>query len=383
MIRRLSLPIFRRGEAGVPSSVFVDNLVERAESYEHTISDQFGFESGSLTFTAPIDEGLWWMDQLMSGFTPHGPDADPIWDGFLTGVDLTVNGVTHSRSLDPMANRVRCRYTTYTGANGTTATASDTASQALYGVKDAVVHLNNATSSTDAAYKRDVRLALQRWPKAETRINLAGERKPADVCQIVLRFAGWYDTLGWVLTNRTDTTSEATTTQLGDLLAASGVGIGATNAFLATTTGRITASGVNRTRFIDLDTSYRSKIENLLSAGNGTSPYAWGVYEDRVFWAEPYAAATPTQIDYTVDLLTQTITDGGGNGALWPWQVRPNKMIQITRLLDIAPRSTAQDAAGRIYASRVSCQVDRTSASVSIEPGDDSGLEYRIRMEGE
>lgn len=374
MIDRLSCNVYQRGVAGVPTTTLLARLAP--DTYEHTIANRFGFESATITFGATRADALDWLQQLMSSLQVDGPDADRVWEGFLTRAEVRIGQVQHSRSLEKMANRMRVRYTTVNGVAGVSSTASALTSQYLYGIRDDVVTLNTATS-TAAGNLRDAELAARQWPVSETSIA-SGPPVDGAAAQVTLTFAGWYDTLGWVLTSRTDTTTESTTAQVIALLGSS-PGISSTNQFISQSSRRIAASGVNATRKIDDDTTYRTKMEALLQQGNGTGQnVAWGVYEDRVFVVEGWAGNTPSTVAYTYDLDWQTVYDANLGGAIWPWQVRPNKMVLIPGLLDVAPPSGAPDAAGRLCADRVTCRVSRTDATVQIEPSQTDALEARL-----
>lgn len=376
MIDRLSFNFFQPGTGGIPSTTLLRSLTGVAESYEHTIADQYGFETATLTYDGQIDEALWWFEQLGSGAVFAGPDATVIFEGLLLSVDITIGNLTQSRSLDEMGNRVRVRYTTNNGVPAVSSTLSSTPSQTRYGIKDRVEGLNQTTSTAAAALAART-LTAYKQPLSTTRVA-TGNSTPL-LARIVLHCVGWYDTLGWILTSRTDTTAESTTTQCGDLLATSGVGIGVSNAFLSTSTRRIASSGTTDTRKIADDTSYRTKIEALLSHGDSTGQaLAWGVYEDRVFVVEQWAAATPTVYRYEYHADDQAVYDARTGGFIWPWDVRPNGMVVLPRFLDIGPPSGAPDASGRFYCSRVVCTVDRTSMGVTLEPAANKDLAATI-----
>lgn len=363
-----TVPIYARGTGGVPStSVLLAELGSEIESLSFTITDSFGFESAEVTLTASVDEALAMFDWLMASTVIYGPDGETCWEGYLASVEATLGQEKHSRSLDGMANRVRVAYTTPNGVAATTSPTSDTTSQFLYGVKDAVVPLDTAATA-DANNRASAVLAVTRWPVRTPSSEIAtGDMGQVSVS---LKFAGWYDTLGWVVTTRGDTTQESTTTQVGDLIQASGVGIGVTNAFLSTSRTRIAASGITATRQINANTTYRQKIEDLLGQGN----QVWGVLEGRQFVVDTWAGSSPTTITYT-----RSIADGAlytlGGALVAPWNARPNAMYQIEELLDLSARSNEPDAAGRYYVARTSFRMGGDSFGVTLEPAapDDLG----------
>lgn len=359
--------IYQRGAAGVPATaVRLPDLRGRLTSIDWSITDQFGFESAALTFTGTIDEFLWWQNELMASLVIVGPDAQTCWEGALVEVRAQLGQETHSRSIDGMANRVRCVYTTVNGIPGTTATASDATSQARYGIKDLAVPLPTVTS-TEAEAFRDRTLDKVRFPvRRPSSAAQTGELGPVT---ITLVFAGWYATLAWVLTSDTSTTNTVVSTQIANLL----TDIAAVNAFISTSTVRIVTSTVSATELIDDDTPYRAKFEALLAQGTGSARYAWGVYEDRTFVAETWAGASPTTVHYQRRLGSGEVVDANG-ARVDPWDLRPNRMYQIADLLELSPAANEQDSGGRYYVARVSFRADASGIGAQLEPSDSDDL---------
>lgn len=363
--------IWRRGAAGIPATAtMLPDLRGRISAIEWTITDQFGFESCAITFVGTVDEFLWWQNELMASLIVAGPQAQTCWEGCLVEVGATLGQEQHSRSIDGMANRVRCRYTTVTGIPGVTATASDTTSQALYGIKDAAVPLPTVTA-TEAASFRDRTLDKTRYPVR--RPSSTAQTGELGGVEITLTFAGWYASLDWVLTSNTSTTNTVVSTQLGDLL----TDVAAVNAFISTSTAQIATSSASAAEFIAADTSYRAKFEALLAQGTGSARYAWGVYEDRVFVAEAWAGATPTTVAYYRRLGDGMLTNAIG-AAIDPWDVRPNRMYQIGDLLEFDPASNEQDSAARYYVARVTFRADSSGVGARLEPGTSDDLSARL-----
>lgn len=367
----IGVNIYERGAGGALGTIHLADLRERIQSYQHTIASRFGFESMSCSFTANTEEALdWLLNGLGRGVVAYGPDAETVWEGRLVQIDATFGSHQRSMSLDAMANRITVRYTTVLGTPGATSSASDTDSQGLYGVKDGVVSLN-ASTAADAALVRATELARQKNPRM-TASSGQGSGEGGEV-QVTLHGEGWYGALGWLLTSNTSTTNTATTTQLTTLLTA----YNSTNSFFSTSSVFITASGQNATEFIPADTPYRQKIEDLLALGDGTNPYSWGVYEDRLFYAAPWTAASPTTIDYQFILGDSTLRDSSG-GEVYPWSARPNKMLHSSSLIDTAPVATAQDAAARFFVARVSFSIGSGGYQLTLEPDDSDGVDVRL-----
>lgn len=371
----LKIDVYERGTNGVPTTTFVEDLAGRADRYDQAIDHHIGFESMTVSFPCTLEDALDWLSfGLMRSVIVTGPDVGPkqsAWEGFLETVEAQIGGEQRSVSVREMANRIRVQYQTVLGTTGARPTTStffeDTASEALYGKKDLVLALGNTTDGAEVDDYGNAMLAKLKNPLAAPSSQIAS----GDLGEIrlTLTFAGWYTTLGNVLTSNTSTTKTSTTTQLGTLL----TNIAAVNAFISTVTTNIVSSGVTATEFIETDTPYRQKIEALLARGNGTQPYAWGVYEDREFYASQWAGATPTTITYQRTISEAAIYDSAG-GEVAFWDVRPNAVYQVQELLDIAPVATQQDAAARFYVARVTCSISEGQMSLTLEPEQGSDL---------
>lgn len=365
MLLPIRASLFEAGAAGVPSTTVALSPPGMLVSYNDSLTDQYGFESCQAGYITTLEDALsWFANGLMRSILVSGPDAQIIWEGFVSGIELRVGGETRSVSLDTMANRVKCKYTTVLDTPGTTAAVSDATSQAMYGIKDLVVPLGKSTAAAAANLATKV-LALYKQPRPSGSITVAtGES--GDV-QLTIIGAGWYTTLGWVLASRSSTTLTSTTTQVAALIGTSSPGIGATNAFLSTEDDFIVSSGVSDTEFIEADTPYQEKIEDLLSQGDSSgNALAWGVYEGRVFFVEVAADANPTTIHYRRSVAEAFVRDTYLAPVPW-WDVRPNRMYEVRELLDTNPAVVAPDSTGRSYISRVSRSIAQDQISLSLE----------------
>ena len=365
MMLPIRLSIFDRGVAGVPNATLALLPPGELLAYSDSISDQYGFESMRATYRTTLEDALsWFSTGLMRSIIVSGPEVGTIWEGFVSGVELTVGGETRSVSLDTMANRVKCKYTTSSDTPGTTAAVGDTDSQAMYGIKDLAVSLGQ-TTATGAANLATRVLGLYKQPRPSGSISVA--TGPPGEIQLTIIGAGWYSTLAWALTSRASTSTTSTTTQVGALIGTASPGIGATNAFLSIDDDFIVSSGVSDTEFIEIDTPYKDKIEALLSQGDSAgNALAWGVYEDRIMVVEVAADSAPTTIHYRRSVGEGFVRDTYLSPVAW-WDVRPNRMYEVRRLLDTNPAVIAPDAAGRSYIARVSRAVGQGQISLSLE----------------
>lgn len=347
---------------------FDTQLADAIDRYEHTITATCGFESMRCSFVAREDRALHWLERLGAACVVSGPDAEVVWEGMLTGVQIQFGQESVSLSLDGMANRVKVRYTDELGTPGSTATASDAASQGRYGTRDLVLSIGE-TNATTAANLRDRALAQYKNPVAQTE----GSVQTGDLgdVRVSLSFAGYYTTLDWLLTANTSTTSTSTTTQVQTLLTA----YAAINGFVSTNYGNISSSGVSDTEYIAPDTTYRQKIEHLLQQGNSNNDrLAWGVYEDRRMAVTVWAGASPTVIHYIRHLGEAHVRDAQGGGIVAPYTVRPDRNYRVVNAIDEQPIGTVDTLATR-YIERVTCSASGTSMGVTIEPQASTGLD--------
>lgn len=370
----LNIICYERGSAGVPSTTLaLPDLRERVESYAHTISDHYGFESCTVSLHVSPAEAIDWLQNgLMRSLIVSGPDAETVWEGFLETITVTLGQKKASLSLKNMTNNVKILWTTEQGGPGDTAIpaiAASTLSQSLYGRKDYIGSLpkTSAAAVLNAGAKILTALALPRSAEPSA-------AKTGDIGDITLdlSFAGWYATTEWVAVSNSSTANTATNTQL---TATWIPGLAAVNAFLSTDTSGVTFTGPLMTPYVAHYSTYKQVLDRLCAMGDSANnPLAWGVYEGRAFDAVTSAAATPSTITYTEDAGSGAVRDAVGN-EVKPWNVRPNAMSQVQQLLDAGPVTGATDAAARKYVARVTCSIQGDTIGCTLEPGGAGGLD--------
>jgi len=368
----LSIHIYDRGNAGVPSATLLSDLRGRADSYEHTISDRFGFESMNIGMRATTDEiNDWLQNGLMRSVKVYSPDADVVWEGFLETISATLGQKRASLSLKNMANRVRTKYTLEEkGTPKTTATVQNTVSQGLYGIKDRVASLSSVLdlAATTANQRTLNSLALPRSSETtEARTGRAGDTT------LTLVFAGWYATFDWVFVPSSFDGSSGNTVQA--LIAALLTSAAGINAFVQADASNIAAFGYSLSNNVVSETTFKKQLDKYFGLGDSNSTQmAWGVYEDRILKSALWAGSTPSTITYREDARTGVVTDAYGN-VVDPWNVRPNAMSEVVQLLDVGPTSGAVDAAARKYVARTTCRISGDSVGCTLEPTGGGDLE--------
>lgn len=375
-----NVPLVARGDGGIPTArplAQYGDLGARLTRYEHSSVATCGFESATVTLITDVDEALALLDECGASTVITGPDATTVFEGVLVTVDVRIGQRSRSKSLEAVANRVRCRYTTVLGTPAVTTTASDATSVARYGTKDGVVTVNQ-TNSAAALVTRNRYLGQFAYPLAQPATTLATGDGGAGGAEVVLTFAGWYETLGWVMLERADTASEATTTQVGTLIGSGAFGIAATNPFLSTSTANIATTGTTAPRTIAADTTFRQAIESRLVLGDTSDErFAWGVYEGRSLRVRQWAGANPSNIGYRLRLGAFEVRNGQG-GLVAPWDVRPDAMAEDTDLLEAVVSGGATDSGARFYIERVRFAMDGQSMTLTLEPAATTSLDARI-----
>ena len=372
----LTIPLFERGNNGIPTTnVAVEDIARRCTSYEHTIAARGGFESMRVGFPCSKDEAVNIFNTWLGRSTVvYSPDIAVIWEGQLAGITMTLGQRRRSISLEKLSNRLRCRYTDENGATTATSPTSDATSIALYGTKDAVVSASSITSTQASGIAAR---ALAQWKNPQQQPDTKIMTGNLGDVSVDLLFKGWYWTLGWVVTSRTSTTATATGTQIGALIAASGVGIGVTNAFLSTSTANIGTTGVTATEFIADETTYQEKIEQLVAQGDGADRWVLMCLEDRVLALRKWAGATPSTVSYVAHLGDHRVYTPEGR-LVNPWDVRPDTMYQEVDLLNPSLVS-AYDDATRQYVERVVCTISPSRIGVTLEPQASDSLDTLLR----
>ncbi|MDQ2995470.1 MAG: hypothetical protein M3R61_00220 [Chloroflexota bacterium] len=373
MALSLAMNIYERGASGVPTTTYVTDLASRADSYTHTISDRFGFESCRIVFAATPDEALDWLQTgLMRSLIVSGPDAEVCWEGFLETVTVTIGQKKASLSLKNMANNVKMLWTALQGTPGdtnSTPTSTSLVSQALYGKKDYLGTLP----------KVDGPLVIAALAKTLAALSLPRSSEPSSATTgalgdvtVELTFAGWYATLDWSLVSNASTVNSVTNTQLTGIWLPSFASI---NAFLRTDYADIRFAGPVMPEYVAHYSTYKQVVERMLSVGDSSNrALTYGVYEDRRFGAVVSAAATPTIVTYQEDAASGQILDANG-AIVQAWNVRPNAMSEVVQLLDVGPVTGAVDAAARKYVGRVTCQISGDRISCTLEPSGAGGLD--------
>ena len=194
----------------------------------------------------------------------------PVWWGYVADVAFSTDAVDIAVSMADMANKIAVAYsfvdagTQTVGTRATTAWAEDTISSGEYGVKELLASVDGATTA-QAEIVRDRLLAMKKYPAAIPQASGVKNRS-LSVGQYSrggkavhgagrLVCLGWWKTLDWRYYGNGGTASTVTTTQISDIITASG-------AFF-TGTDVVDASGVSSSQYRDGDSTALAQIAEL------------------------------------------------------------------------------------------------------------------------
>ncbi|MBX3050801.1 MAG: hypothetical protein KF753_04965 [Caldilineaceae bacterium] len=154
---------------------------------------QGGPKSAQLTVTGPA-LGLWGLGRILRYGVEIANDlGDPIWWGYVAGVEINVKGVTFGLSLDRMSNSIAVAYMTPDGETYTTAFLADNDSVDTYGTKQLLLTADNVTAAA-AEQRRANELNRRRLPIVTPPYSAGNDDGQTTIS---LDCRGWYDTLDW------------------------------------------------------------------------------------------------------------------------------------------------------------------------------------------
>lgn len=148
-------------------------------------------------------------------------DGNPVWWGFVNGVQFNGLPVQVQASLDRMANRVAVLYVDQDGgclAQGFTVQtpwADDLPSQREFGTREIVESIDDATAER-AESTRDRALDIWQQPIADMRLTNDSPGTGVLYCQ------GWFETAGWKYYRNLTTGLSETSAQMDDIASLTG-----------------------------------------------------------------------------------------------------------------------------------------------------------------
>lgn len=260
------------------SDTFQERLYTQNESY--TISATRGYDSCRFTMTGDMDylRG-WFRAGLIRDIIWRSPTGRVIWNGFVQSLQLREGGLSRSKSVAQMANRI---YYVYSSLDTTTnpptvgeqkqITVNNTDSQAIYGIKTETISGGQITD-TAATIEANTYLTELSRIRIDEQMTIGGGQPPS----ISVNCVGYSHMMDWF--NYSQTTNSGTDnlhTVIGLVLAAD------PNSVISTSTTNIDSNTTQVEEYYDGDRPSWKVITDLATRG-GASNDRWvaGIYEGR------------------------------------------------------------------------------------------------------
>lgn len=298
-------------------------------NYKHSINAIGGFDTASCDIAVRSrDEGQQFLDQYIGNRVAFFVDnpVEPIWEGFINRMSFNAGNVQYSAGLDEMCNRARSLYTPAAGGTTQTAVTNNTASQAIYGIKQEQIDLGYMGNGSGVTLMQQVLLAQRAYPKT----SMQPSQGAGGLLHI--EFLGFYHTLEWEDYRQ----AVAGNVQLGNLV------------------DTILGGVVNTTTFFDNgDTTLTAANTSLIDGQTVNGETKWQVLEKIAehgdasnYWV---IGITPTDFQlgtrrfyYQTASTTVTYTARQADGLrirnlygqlIDPWRVRPDTGIRVSDML--------------------------------------------------
>jgi len=275
---------------------------------------------------------------------PHAANSDMIiWEGLAYAVTLDDGKNAVNRSLANTYNRVRVTYSTITydannlpifGTQITTAGADDTASQALYGIRE-LNYIIGGTDATSAAALRDTLLLKYKNPlTVPTRAQRGGGGDPSMI-RVTLECAGIWETLDKRFYTQTALTANANIDVIVEACLTSVAQMANSDQ------SNVAVNTQQRSLYSQGNVTAQVYLSGLSALGGPNNRrFYFGFYEQ----GKPYYIEEPTAVAYRARRLdpSEAIYDAVTGTVVPPWLVLPGRIIRIDDLVpDTSTYSTA------------------------------------------
>lgn len=319
-----TLNLYQKPKAG---NAAIDQLP--VYNYQHSIKAVGGFDTASFDIgLRSVSEMEEFLDQYLGNRGAIFVDnpVEPAWEGFINRMSFTAGGVQYTISLDEMANRVTVTYTDVVGsATGAqiTAPANDTASQAVWGIKQENIDFGYLRSGTGGTSLRDTVIAQKAWPKSSiTRGQGEG--------LLHIEMLGFYHTLEWGIYTNTSTAAASLSGLVGLLLAAE---VNGTTFFDSGDTSLVTSNlGVTINQEHIKRETFWAVYQRVQELGDGASYWVVGITPTLFATGTRrlYYRPASTAIKYTARKSDRLVIRNVYGQPLPPWTVRPDAGVLIS-----------------------------------------------------
>lgn len=304
----------------------------RPDVYSHTISAVGGFTEAELRLSdRQLDVEDWLINGLGRHIVVYNDGGGIVWEGFVDSLEAQLGALTVTRGpLLQLVNRTYLIYSTVdttvnpplVGGRAVTATLDDAASQALYGIVQALLS-GGGMAAADAAQAANTYLTENAYPMTSQTLSLSSGGAP----QLTISCRGYVAWLEAYIYNQT--AASGTVTADAKILAA--LAANPNIAWLPLDTTGVTANALTVPAYEDGDNTAWNVIKATTALGDATNArWLFGVYENR---GCRYVVA-PTDIAYQQRIATpraQVLTPGGV--PVDPWDVRPGQWLFLPDFL--------------------------------------------------
>lgn len=299
-------------------------------NYQHSIVNQGWFDTASGDIAVRSEaEGQRILEQYLGAFVAIYVDnpAEPIWEGLINRITFNSGSVSYTASLDELANRVSVVYTGTTNTAAETAVANNTASQAIYGIKQEQIEFGVDTSAgTQRTTLRDTILAQRAYPQT----SITQSQGNSNI--VHLELMGIFHTLEW---QKIFTAAVTTTSTMSAAAAAYIATVANTTTFFDNSdtskisTNTVTAPDQQRA------VSYWDRLLALAESGDGSNYWVAGILPTnrgtgkRVF----YYRVANTAVVYTASKQDDLKPRNLYGRLIPPYLVIPDRSIRVTDAL--------------------------------------------------
>lgn len=359
----------------------------QAFEYKHRIMALGGDDTASFSLRVKPAEAEYIYSYLIGSVVRiHVDDPiQPIWEGYIERVTYRAGGLTMTRSLENMINRASVTFYNASAPGAvkteTTSVVDNTASQAIYGVKEATVdagiHYDNA-DKTHKTVLRSTLAAIRAWPQVSVANGAGGGGALIEIELRGLQYMAWdwavyASTAGTVaawqvlerMTIRTDLSAPPNATYIYETAGAAG-------SVAARNIGQNTAFNMSRTS--QSGQTYLQFIQSIVEAGDATNLWVYGItmLDPNALTRTVYYKAATTAVRYQAFAYKDTGRLRDTSGVLVPgWLVTPDCGVQLMDVL-IGYNQVGDDPRiGYIMA----IDYDAETGLVSFQTGDNVTIE--------
>lgn len=312
---------------------FQERLLTEYETY--TISAIYGYDSCQFTLRGDIDylRG-WFRAGLIRDITWRSPNGQIIWNGYVRALKLQQGGLSRSKSIAEMANRVYYVYSSLdtstnppTAGEQKTTTINDTTSQATYGIKTVTISGGQVTDTAAGVEAATALTELSRI-RIDEQMTFGQGTPPA----LSITCAGYAHMMNWFNYSQTGTSGTANISSvIAAILAAD------PNSVANTSATNIDTNTTQAEQYFNGDRPAWNVIQDLAARGSAANNrWIAGIYENRkLTYKQAETVDTAWNPDSDNKYLTYQKNPGDPADRIFdeagrevePWNVRPDRLF--------------------------------------------------------